>query len=102
MDRAKRKQNNQERKRRKGANNPEKLTAHHRKPRSKGGELTRRNISMVPRKQHEAFTTLFENKNPEEIADCLNEKWIDPDYLVVVVKKKWLTSEKIQKHPPHY
>lgn len=92
MAKNKRDQTGKKRKKEGGRNNPEKLTEHHRKPRSKGGKRTPRNISRVTRKQHEAFTTLFDNKDVEEITDDLNEKWIDPDYVVIAVKKKWLKT----------
>lgn len=62
---------------------------HHRKPRSRGGDNSPRNIVRVPRNKHEAFHLLFENHSPEEIATILNDFWIDTDYFMVAVPRLW-------------
>lgn len=63
------------------------LTKHHRRPRSRGGDNSEKNISLVPCNQHEAYHLLFANYLPEKIAEILNDKWIDPDYMFIVVKR---------------
>ena len=68
-----------------------KLTTHHRKPSSlcKNSKEANRpeNLSRVPRVQHEAYHTLWSNATPQEIAEDLNLRWIDPNYEIVVRKK---------------
>lgn len=70
-------------------NDGDQLTRHHRKPRSlrTGRENlhTKANISLVKRKHHESYHLLFVNMNPYEMAELLNEVWIDPAYQLVVV-----------------
>ena len=61
-----------------------KKSKHHRKPRANGGRNHKRNISYVPDHQHSAFHTLFGTKNVYEIAQELNEHWIDPDFKFIV------------------
>jgi hypothetical protein len=56
------------------------LTKHHRKCRSNGGSDERKNISIVPEKQHQSWHTLFFNLNPEEISQVINKVWLDPAY----------------------
>jgi hypothetical protein len=59
---------------------------------------------MVPRKKHEAWHTLFENKSVEEIVELLNDIWIDPYYKITYERReikdpKQLTLfKKEQKH----
>jgi hypothetical protein len=60
---------------------------HHRIPQSKGGSNESWNISYVDRKMHQAYHTLFGNKDPEEVARLLNRFWIDPRVEFLVVKK---------------
>lgn len=60
---------------------------HHRKPTSIGGGNDDRNMSHVSASKHQAWHTLFANKNVYEIADIINEKWLDNDYLLTVVRK---------------
>lgn len=69
-----------------------KVTKHHRKPRSHGGTNDNRNLSMVTQKRHEAFHYLFmtpDNKcmTPDEIAKTLTDTWIDPDYIIIAVRR---------------
>lgn len=63
------------------------MTDHHRKPRFLGGSDESSNISRVRRKEHEAYHLLFNHMTPEKIAELLNEKWIDHEWTLVVVKK---------------
>jgi len=62
-------------------------TKHHRKCRSNGGNSEARNISIVSNKQHEAWHTLFENKDPYEIVTIINRVWIDPDFEFVCIPR---------------
>ena len=59
---------------------------HHRKPKSRGGGNSQRNISVVPIVQHQAWHTLFANQTAEEIAETINQTWLDPDYKFVVIQ----------------
>lgn len=63
------------------------LSKHHRKPRSIGGENEERNISRVSTLEHRAWHSLFHNFTPEKICEIINEVWIDPDYEVLCRKK---------------
>lgn len=64
------------------------LTLHHRKPTSIGGSRHgRHNHSKVTRIQHQAWHTLFSNHTAQTIAHIINEKWLDPDYTLVCVKR---------------
>jgi hypothetical protein len=61
-------------------------TRHHRRPRSRGGNSKPSNISYVCAEQHKAYHRIFSNMTPYEIADVLNQVWIDPAYTFVVVQ----------------
>lgn len=61
------------------------LTKHHRKCKSKGGLGTPNNISYVPDKLHIAYHKVFGNCTPHQIANILNEHWIDPAFKIIVV-----------------
>ena len=64
------------------------LTLHNRKPTSIGGSRHgKRNHSRVTRIQHQAWHTLFSNHTAQTIVSIINEKWIDPDYEIICVKK---------------
>jgi hypothetical protein len=63
---------------------------HHRKPRSLGGDNSSRNRSIVDRDKHNAWHLLFKNHPPERIALIINNVWLDPDYIFVVVRKDML------------
>ena len=65
-----------------------KFDRHHRLPRSKGGRNNPRNISYIPRDHHEAFHLLFKNWSAEQIAQRLNDWFIDPAYTMLAVKKE--------------
>lgn len=60
---------------------------HHRRPRSIGGTNDTRNISIVPRNKHESWHLLFANCTPAQIAEIINEFWLDPDYFLVAVPR---------------
>ena len=64
------------------------LTRHHRKSKARGGTNEQENISMVKDKFHQAFHLLFGDADPGYIVEQLNSIWIDPDYCVVLMKRK--------------
>lgn len=57
---------------------------HHRRPRSRGGDSSRRNIVRVPADKHAAWHLLFVNLSPHEIAAQINAVWLDPDFYFTV------------------
>ncbi len=60
---------------------------HHKKAVSRGGGNDARNLTPPKRTAHEAYHQLFQNMQPPEIAATLTEKWIDPNYVLVAVKR---------------
>ncbi len=64
------------------------LTRHHRKCKSRGGNGKPANITMVEERLHKAFHLLFSNMDAYQIAQQLNSFWLDPDYHVEV-KRRW-------------
>ena len=64
------------------------FSKHHRKPRSKGGDNSNENLVLVEHKKHRAYHLLFDNKDPKEVAQILNETWIDPTFKFICVKRK--------------
>lgn len=65
-----------------------KFSLHHRKPTSIGGSRhNKRNHSILPVKQHQAWHTLFSNLTAETICALINEKYLDPAYEFICVKK---------------
>ena len=66
---------------------PHTIRKHHRKPISIGGGSKERNISNLPRSQHEAWHTLFSNLTAQTICAFINEKLLDPDYEFICEKK---------------
>ena len=65
----------------------ETTSTHHRKPTSIGGSDDSRNKIELPTKRHEAWHTLFQNWSADRIAAEINDRYIDPDYQLVVVKR---------------
>ena len=62
------------------------MSKHHRKPQSLGGG-NGNNVSELPRSKHEAWHTLFRDFSPERIAEEINERYLDPDWEFVAVKR---------------
>lgn len=60
---------------------------HHRKPKARGGKGARGNKITVPKHLHIHYHALFQSKDPNQVAKILNETWIDPNFLLVVVKR---------------
>ena len=75
---------------------------HHRRPKIHGGRsnFPKGNISRVPKEKHQWFHALFCYNGiamtPSQIVAELNNVWLDPDYMVVLVKK-----EKPNEHPQY-
>jgi len=61
---------------------------HHRKAKSRGGNSKPRNLSRVPRHLHVAYHKLFTNMQPDQIAALLNETWVDPDFILIAVRRE--------------
>jgi hypothetical protein len=57
---------------------------HHRKPKAIGGDNSKRNLTVVDHRQHEAWHKLFGTMTPHQIADEINNRWLDPDFKFVV------------------
>jgi hypothetical protein len=74
-----------------------KLTRHHRKPTSIGGTSEKRNLSHIPRGQHEAWHLIFSNHTAETICAIINEKYLDPDYKFVCVKRRVPKPKPLKK-----
>ncbi len=74
---------------------PEGMDKHHRLPRSKGGNGTADNISVVPIHEHRAWHRLFGNKTPQEIARIISDVWIESKFYMIIVSRKRLIRRKI-------
>lgn len=63
---------------------------HHRKPKKLGGSgnLSSPNMIEVPVTKHRAWHYLFDIKTPEEIANTINQTWLDPDWKLIAVRKE--------------
>ncbi len=62
-------------------------STHHRKPRSLGGHSDERNLSELSTSKHRSWHTLFQNWTPERIAQEISERYLDPDFMMIVVKR---------------
>lgn len=65
----------------------EATSTHHRKPRSLGGNGNEENLSELPRSRHSAWHDLFQNWCAERIAQEINDRYLDPDYVFVVTRR---------------
>ncbi|MEN9852247.1 MAG: hypothetical protein RI996_190 [Candidatus Parcubacteria bacterium] len=72
----------------KSKKSPREYDTHHRRPRSLGGGNDSANLSDVPKVLHQAWHTLFSNKNPFQIARIINRYWLDPKYKMLVVETR--------------
>lgn len=68
--------------------NGKSVSLHHRKPRSIGGTEEERNKIKLPIKLHRAWHVLFQNWTAERIAQEISEQYLDPDYVMIAVKKQ--------------
>jgi len=62
-------------------------TKHHIIPKSRKGTSKLENICYVPRREHEKYHSLFENKTPEEIVDYLNRDFWKENYEIKIKYK---------------
>ena len=46
------------------------------------------NVQVVDYKKHQSFHHLFQNTHPKAIADELNANWVDPNYVIIAVRKR--------------
>lgn len=76
---------------------PRTMDRHHRLPRSRGGSNSPNNISIVERKQHQAWHLLVGNMNAEEVAAMLTDTWIDADYYLVAIPRRKKKAKKRRK-----
>jgi hypothetical protein len=73
------------------------ITRHHRKPKSKGGGNHSENISRIKMKHHIAWHVLVGDKDPEEIAELINEFYLDPEYKFVVKRTNYTHPKRKEK-----
>lgn len=64
-----------------------KFNWHHKRPRSLGGASTPENMSYVPVELHRAWHLLFQNYEAQQIADIINQHWLDPAFVFLTVGK---------------
>ena len=64
------------------------ITKHHRRPRFRGGDERPWNISFVYVKQHEAWHTIFNHLEPEEICKIINEYYLNCYCRFICRRKK--------------
>lgn len=60
---------------------------HHRLPRSLGGSDHPRNVIIVNKYLHESWHHLFYNMTAHQIAEAINNVWLDPDFVFVVKRR---------------
>jgi len=60
---------------------------HHKKARSNGGTNDDSNMIVVQKSKHQSFHHLFYDGSPQKVVSIIN-KWIDPDFEVILVKRK--------------
>jgi hypothetical protein len=46
------------------------------------------NVKYVNYKQHQSFHNLFPDTHPQSIVNELNDKWVDPNFIIVAIAKK--------------
>lgn len=68
-------------------NSDNQSTRHHRKGKCYGGSDHESNISIVSRKKHQAYHTLFGDAYLPDVVRQLNEIWIDPKYEIIIRMK---------------
>lgn len=74
---------------------PKGMDKHHRLPKSKGGDSSASNMSIVFVEEHRAWHRLFGNKSPQEIARIISERWIESKYYMIVVPRIKLKRRKL-------
>lgn len=76
-------------------NSPTGSDAHHRMPRSQGGDSSDENINTVPIIRHRAYHTLHGNNLPPEVAAELNRNWIAEGWVMIAINYKKKTAPEI-------
>jgi len=67
---------------------------HHRKPKSIGGARhDPANQSWLPENKHRAWHTLFSNHSAQSIAYMINDKYLDPEYVFICVRKEAVCTD---------
>ena len=66
------------------------LTVHHRKPKALGGTDDESNLSILTLIKHRSYHHCFGVMTPEEIARELSDVYIDPEYVLIAVKRSVL------------
>lgn len=64
-----------------------KMTRHHKKPSSIGGDNSERNISHIKDNHHKAWHILFKNYSAPYIIELINKYYIDPDFYIECIPK---------------
>jgi hypothetical protein len=64
------------------------MSWHHRKCKSNGGDTSPGNMVLVQDQKHKAFHLLFQNHPAEIIAEILNQTWIDPQFKLIVRRRR--------------
>jgi hypothetical protein len=67
---------------------------HHRKCKSRGGSDDATNISVVTMDKHVLWHAMFGNMTPPEIANEINNVWIDPSFEFVCQRRDY--EKKLQ------
>lgn len=62
-------------------------TRHHRRPVSLGGSSDSHNIIWLPANKHRSWHALVANMSPQEIAKELSDKYLDPDWQLIAIRK---------------
>ena len=63
---------------------------HHRRAKTNrgSGKISSGNMVEVRADHHRAFHLLFETKSTPDIARVLNETWLDPEWMLVAIKRE--------------
>lgn len=73
------------------------LTRHHRKPKSLGGGSEPENISHIKCKKHVSWHILFGDMSAEEIAEEINKFYLDPEFKFVLKRTGYQHPERRKK-----
>ena len=72
-----------------------KITTHHKKPTSIGGDNKEKNKSLIKQKYHSAWHLLFKNFSAMDIIILLNNYYLDPDYPLPIISVKMTEKQKV-------
>lgn len=67
---------------------------HHRRPKSRGGSNNHPNCVVVPRDRHKLWHLMWHNYTVEEIKTELETLWLDPDWTIILVPKRFVASHR--------